>query len=466
MKTTICVLIKDEQDYLKEWIDYHLNIGIDEIYLFEDYTSTSHSMIADCYSNVYIYPLNIVSPERALYGCEKQDTLFKWFVEQYKTSIDWILFTDIDEFLILKQPLNKLLKDYDNETGLLLKWKFYGASGHVKKPTGTVFENYTRFATTPLDYVWSHKSFVNCKNYRGWKESIHGIFDAVYPIDNNGNHKAWLNHYFTKSWEDWKFKLIDRGDCAITNRNITQFFRLNPDMVSMKNEFLLEIAIENAKKLGFNNDIINNKDKKYFHFCWFGGNEFNDMNKKCIESWKHHLGNDYIVCLWNELSFGWKDTDFTRQAYHSRAWAFVSDYARLWCIYNFGGVYFDTDVELLKPIYDLPECFFGIEREYNSLATGLGFGANKENVVIGEILKKYESLQFSREHAIEMTIPSIVTDHFTDRGYDMDVDDIHEYMGFTIYPSDYFCPKSNTTHELTLTDDTISIHHYHGSWTY
>ena len=248
MKTAICVIIKDENDYLDEWLNWHLNLGIDEIFLYEDYNSMSHSHITKPYGNrVHLNSIDIIFNPPNINTMEQiQVQLFRYFFNMYKDEFDWILFNDLDEFLILKQPLHKLLEEYDNKPGILLRWKWYGASGHINKPKGNVVDNFTKHTST-LGQV---KSFINSKNFVGWKHYVHEIYGAVFPLTDWGGHKAWLNHYFTKSWEEWKTKILDRGDVCPNNRKIEEFFLYNTDMLPFKEQLLSEVTerYKNEKK--------------------------------------------------------------------------------------------------------------------------------------------------------------------------------------------------------------------------
>ena len=243
MKTAICVMIKDENDYLDEWLDYHLNLGIDEIYLYEDYDSKSHLDIVKPYGNkVHLNSINVIfEKNKKLMGINNQEKLFYWFPIEYK-NIDWVLFIDVDEFLILKQPLQDLLEEYKNETAILLRWVWYGASGHINKPVGKVMDNFTKNVTTLYDYHWSFKSFLNCKNFKKWEKPIHKVEGGVYPLYDWGGHKAFIKHYFTKSWEEWKTKVLSRGDCSIGHRKVYDFFKLNPDMLHLKEQLMSEVT--------------------------------------------------------------------------------------------------------------------------------------------------------------------------------------------------------------------------------
>ena len=249
MKTCICVIIKDEEEYLDEWLSWHLNLGIDEIFLYEDYGSKSHLDIVKPYGDrVHLNSIDIIFQNNfnmiRYYnqkGSIMQEKLFEWFPKMYKDEFDWILFNDLDEFLILKQPLHKLLEEYKDETAILLRWKWYGASGHINKPIGKVMDNYTKYVTTTFDYYLAYKSFMNCKNFKKWEKSIHKVDGAVFPLTYCGDHKAWLNHYFTKSWEEWKYKILERGDTFPGNRKIEQFFLLNKDMLPIKEQLMSEV---------------------------------------------------------------------------------------------------------------------------------------------------------------------------------------------------------------------------------
>lgn len=454
MRTAICVIIKNENDYLDEWINYHLNLGINEIFLYEDYGSKSHLDIITPYEDrVHLNPIDVI------YNCSnddiekhsfKQTQLFEYFSKIYKNDFDWILFIDIDEFLVLSQPLHELLTEYSDKTAIFLKWMVYGASGHLNKPVGKVMDNYTDFVVATFDYNFQFKSFINCKKNIKWINN-HEVKDGVYPTDECGIHKAYIKHYFTKSWEEWKTKILDRGDLSTGHRKLMQFFILNPDMISYsknllldiaidkfgidknkfpnENDLLLEIAINKATQLGFNK----NRDKgtKYFHCCCFGGKTINRIN----ESWKKYISDDFIVCLWDEYTFDCFGHYFVKDAYENKNWDCVIDYVCLWVMYNFGGVYFDIDIELLKPIDNLPTNFLSIERDSYKLNLGNGFGVDKENEFIGDILKIYDrKMKLIKNMRNAIKSPTIITTYFFNKGFDINKNEIHEFLGFTIYP--------------------------------
>lgn len=134
---------------------------------------------------------------------------------------------------------------------------------------------------------------------------------------------------------------------------------------------------------------MENMIPKVIHYCWFGGNEFPDIIKKCMASWKEKCP-DYEIIEWNESNFDVNFCEFTKKAYEEKKWAFVSDVARLWIIYNNGGIYLDTDVELKTTLDGLldNEAWFASDSSI-SMATGLGFGAVKGNDILKAILDDY-----------------------------------------------------------------------------
>lgn len=205
------------------------------------------------------------------------------------------------------------------------------------------------------------------------------------------------------------------------------------------------------------------------HYCWFGRNPLPEDAKKCIKSWKKYLPN-YEIIEWNEDNFDVNSIPYTRQAYEAKKYAFVSDYARFKILYVHGGIYFDTDVELIKSPDDIIARgpFMGIEK---SLATsqgegmigvnaGLGLGAEAGMPIFKSILDFYNGRQFIGETG---TVVTIVTQIFMLHGL-RNENDMQLVEGVRIYPDEYFCPMDSTTGLLTITPSTVSIHHYSCSW--
>lgn len=205
---------------------------------------------------------------------------------------------------------------------------------------------------------------------------------------------------------------------------------------------------------------------KIIHYCWFGGNEKPELALKCIESWKKYCP-DYTVIEWNEDNYNINSCQYIREAYEKGKWAFVSDYARFDILYEHGGVYFDTDVELIRPINDILEKgqFMGMEDDRGSIASGLGLALDKGNKIAKEIIDSYRSRQFIQSNGFydQTNVVSFVTDIFKEKGY-IPENRIQNIEGITIYTKDYFCPLDYDTGELNITSNTRSIHHYISSW--
>ncbi len=190
-----------------------------------------------------------------------------------------------------------------------------------------------------------------------------------------------------------------------------------------------------------------------------------ELAQKCIESWRKFCP-DYEIIEWNETNYDITKNNYMHQAYENKKWAFVSDYARLDVVYNYGGIYLDTDVELIKPIDSLleHEAFAGVEQNSEYVALGLGFGACERDTTIRAILNLYDNLEFIKDGKPDLTpAPQIHTKAFYSLGYKYS-SQITTCATFTIYTSEYFCPINYDTNEITITDNTYSIHHYTASW--
>lgn len=210
---------------------------------------------------------------------------------------------------------------------------------------------------------------------------------------------------------------------------------------------------------------------KQIHYCWFGGKPLPELAIKCIESWKKYLP-DYEIKEWNESNFNVNTIPYTQEAYNAKKYAFVSDYARFWILYKYGGVYFDTDVELIRRMDDILqkgpymgcESFLTTHYLNGALAPGLGFACEPNMSIIGKLINQYEHLHFSINGKLNpKTILAYTTEIFLQNGLILK-DDIQESCGFTIYPPDYFNPLNKATNKIEATENTRSIHHYMASW--
>ena len=204
---------------------------------------------------------------------------------------------------------------------------------------------------------------------------------------------------------------------------------------------------------------------KKIHYCWFGGNPLPELAVKCIESWRKYCP-DYEIIEWNESNYDVTQNGYMRQAYENKRWGFVPDYARLDIIYNHGGIYLDTDVELIKPIDDLLDmnAFAGVEQNSKYVALGLGFGAVKGHETIKAMRDYYNELSFVVNGELNLTpAPQINTRVLSGMGYQFSPT-VMNSCDITVFPAEYFCPINYDTNELTITDNTYSIHHYTASW--
>ena len=208
-----------------------------------------------------------------------------------------------------------------------------------------------------------------------------------------------------------------------------------------------------------------NEIPKIIHFCWFGKNPLPELAQKCIASWKKYLP-DYEIKEWNEENYDVRKIPYTAQAYDAKKYAFVSDYTRFDILYQYGGLYFDTDVEVIKPLDEILKrgAFAGVERA-GSLAAGLGLASPAANPIYKEILDSYRKSSFIKDDS-SMDLTTVVTrvsDIFRKYGF-TDKNEIQEVAGITVYPSEYFCPKNPDTGIISITENSYTIHHYDGSW--
>ncbi len=204
---------------------------------------------------------------------------------------------------------------------------------------------------------------------------------------------------------------------------------------------------------------------KKIHYCWFGGNPLTEIAKKCIDSWKKFFP-DYEIIEWNEQNFDVYCNDYVKEAYENKKWAFVSDYARFKILYEEGGLYFDTDVEVVKDMSKIIEqgSFMGAE-SLTTVNPGLGIGASKGLEFYKIVLEDYEKSHFKNEDGtINLTTIVERTTKFLEKYGLKEINKIENFKEITIYPKEYFCPINYETNELTLTDETYSIHHYTASW--
>lgn len=200
---------------------------------------------------------------------------------------------------------------------------------------------------------------------------------------------------------------------------------------------------------------------KKIHYCWFGRNPLPKSVIKCINSWKKYCP-DYEIIEWNESNFDINCNEYCRTMYARKRWAFLTDYVRLRVIYENGGIYLDTDVQVIRSLDSLREngAYMGIENT-GLVATGLGFAAEAGHWFIKENMEYYEKLRDFREIR---SCPWITTELLTTYGYVKEKQNIQHVAGLTIYPEEYLCPKNERTGLTKVTKNTYSIHQFDASW--
>ena len=205
---------------------------------------------------------------------------------------------------------------------------------------------------------------------------------------------------------------------------------------------------------------------KVIHYCWFGKGKLPKLAEKCIASWGKNRPDYKIVC-WSEENFDITQNKYAEEAYNAGKWAFVSDYVRLKVLYDEGGIYLDTDVELIKPLDNLIEetGYMGFD-DNGIISTGLGFACEKGNELIGELLKDYDDISFVLPDGSYDITPCPVRNTETLIRLGMNIKDQDQiFMGIHMLPEDYLCPVKYYTGKKKITGNTYSIHHFCASWT-
>lgn len=205
---------------------------------------------------------------------------------------------------------------------------------------------------------------------------------------------------------------------------------------------------------------------KRIHYCWFGGNKKSKLILKCIESWKKYFP-DYEIIEWNETNTNLHENVYVEQAYKAKKWAFVSDYVRMKALFENGGIYFDTDVEVLKPfprdILAL-SAFTGFESFSLKVSPGLVFGCEAGNKIAKMMVDSYNLDDFRNESVDTIkTINMRITELLESNGLEI-CDKKQEILGLTIFPSTVFCAYDGKRRKIDIHEDTLSAHHYAASW--
>lgn len=201
---------------------------------------------------------------------------------------------------------------------------------------------------------------------------------------------------------------------------------------------------------------------KTIHYCWFGRGEMPRLTQRCIKSWEKHCP-DYTIVEWNEDNFDINMNAYTRSCYQNKQWAFLSDYVRLVVVYENGGIYFDTDVEVIRSFDDLLEAgaFFGFENK-KYVATGLGFGAEVHHNAVRSMLNEYVELLDGKHDVVKC--PQLNTQGLLPLGLKQNGQYQVLADNTVVYPTEYFNPLDDATGIMNITDNTYSINRYGKSW--
>ncbi|MDR1521840.1 MAG: glycosyl transferase [Streptococcaceae bacterium] len=211
---------------------------------------------------------------------------------------------------------------------------------------------------------------------------------------------------------------------------------------------------------------MKNKTKipKIIHYVWVGGNPLTKSAKRIIKSWEKYC-SDYQIMRWNENNFDMNSYLYAREAYNSKKFAFVSDVIRLHALYEFGGIYMDTDVEVLKSLDPFlnDDAFSGFETNTH-IPTGI-IGAKKGHAFIKELLNWYIGKKFINSDGTFnlSTNVLIMTEEFRKKGLLFN-DKKQTINDFTLYPRTFFCPIRPVGFENHFSKQTSTIHWFNGSW--
>lgn len=295
MTTTIFTVIKNEHPYLDEWISYHLSLGIDHIFIFQDIDSNDHSYITNKYSQVTLSNISILlndqekSQVKYIRQTGNSNPQFIYIRNgllyiQSNFNYDWCFVIDVDEFLTTDKLNMDRYKDYD---AVILQWKCYGANGHITKPNTSVLESYTEMKgyvpTVTLEsytktcynlntyqpnfFKYTHQPSKHCNFCRTdfSKDRTKPIYDYIY-----------IRHYITKSWQEYVTKRIVRGYLYGKTRTLDFFFDVNPDLIHMKEQLINQIYNKTLVVLAYKQ----------------AGSQGNEL-ELCLQSWKQFCQFDY-----------------------------------------------------------------------------------------------------------------------------------------------------------------------------
>lgn len=202
---------------------------------------------------------------------------------------------------------------------------------------------------------------------------------------------------------------------------------------------------------------------KTIHYCWFGGKPLPALAKKCLKSWKKYCPG-YEIKQWNETNFDINICRYVKEAYTAKKYAFVTDFVRLWVLVNFGGIYMDTDVEVLKSLDSILnyQAVSGFE-QLDKIPTAL-MACEKDFPLFKEFLKDYDNLPFILPDGKQDLTTNVTRITDICKKYGLVLNNTEQTIkGFKLFPMEYFCPIHNES-SGGITENTYTIHHFMGSW--
>ena len=272
MSSCIATMIKNEHEYLDEWIKYHLSLGVSHIFIFEDLDSDSHKEITDKYENVSLANISTILSFKDLEVVKKlkvtkeynpQRIYFKRAVRYIKNNFDykWCFCIDVDEFITLEgnKDLDSTINQYSAYDALLIQWKCYGANGLIDKPDYSrkgVVDTYIRpmrgFIPSRRPDSRSKKIMYNLETFdESFCNDVHQPTDLCNfcNVEFKRDRKSrifktiYIRHYITKSWEEYVWKQTIRGYFMGCERSFDTFFEINPELKYLKDELIAKINV-------------------------------------------------------------------------------------------------------------------------------------------------------------------------------------------------------------------------------
>ncbi|HEY6143544.1 MAG TPA: glycosyltransferase [Flavobacterium sp.] len=213
---------------------------------------------------------------------------------------------------------------------------------------------------------------------------------------------------------------------------------------------------------------------KIIHYCWLSNDKFPDIILKCLKTWKEKLP-DYEFVLWDTKRINIEENIWVKQAFEAKKYAFAADYIRLHAVYNYGGIYLDTDVEVLKSFDDLLHLPYFIGTEGNGIIEAGAFGAEKKAKWLEDCLAHYDNKSFINSDGSfnTMTLPAIMMKQIQPNRKIIEVSKEYIFQNsellkddnvLYLFPKEFFCAKNLGTGELENTLNTYAIHHFAMSW--